>query len=114
MAFIHSLLAADMENERKGRVKPDILSESERNSIIKLGIESEMKKAEKLYWFRVGVLMAGGLTKEQAREKIYQDVVGKGDLKMAKTFRDFQNKVDPLKAGDELPPTSPHQPPSST
>jgi hypothetical protein len=111
MAFVRKLLAADMENERKGRVRPDKLSEEEREAIIRLGVEAEMEKAEIWYWFRIGSLKAEGLTPEQAREKIYQDLLKRGDLKRAKLFREFQDKVHPLKAGGQSPPAISPQPP---
>ena len=111
MALIHQIVAADMENERKGRIKPDKLSEEERNAIIKFGIETEIKKTETWYWFRIGVLMAGGLTQDQAREQMHQDLIDKGDLKKAKLLRVFQDKVHPLKTDGPVPPLSPPQPP---
>jgi len=114
MKMTHAVLAADMENERQGRVKPDTFSEEERNTIMKWGVESERKKAEMWYWFRIGILKAEGLTPEQAREKIYQDLVNKGDFKGAKMIREFQDRVHPLKYGDQLPPSTPLQPPSPT
>jgi len=114
MELFHQVLAADMENERKGRVKHDTFSEEERNTVMRWGVESELKKAEIWYWFRIGILKAEGLTQEQAREKIYQDLVNKGDLKQAKMIREFQDKVHPLKDGDQLPPSTPLQPPSPT
>jgi len=112
MKMTHAVLAADMENERRGQAQLDTLSEEERDSIIRFGIKSEMKKTEQYYWLRIGTLMAEGLTPEQAREKIYQDLVNKGDLKRANMIREFQNKVHPLKKGDQLPPSTPLQPPS--
>jgi len=107
MALFHQVLAADMENERKGRVKPDKFSEEEQNAIIRFAIDSEREKTEIVYWLRIGVLMAEGLTKEEAREKMYQDLLDKGDLKRAKILREFQDKVHPLKTNDQLPPPSP-------
>lgn len=97
MELIHAILEADMERERKGRIKPDTLSEEERNALMKMGIKAEMKKVEKDYWFRIGVLVATGLTKEEAREKIYQDLLEKGDIKRAKLLREFQDLVHPVK-----------------
>jgi hypothetical protein len=111
MGFVHKVLAADMENERKGQVKTDRLSEEEREAIIRLGVEAEMEKAEIWYWFRIGSLKAEGLTPEQAREKMYQDLLEKGDLKVAKMMREFQDKVHPLNAGDQAPPAISPQPP---
>jgi hypothetical protein len=71
MALFHQVLAADMENERQGRIKPDTFSEEERKTIIRWGEELEMKKVEIWFWFRIGLLKAEGLTPEQAREKVY-------------------------------------------
>jgi len=103
MEFIHTVLAADLEKEREKRIKPDRLSEKERDAIIRYGMEREMKNTEKLYWFGIGVLKAGGLTTEQAREKMYQTVVEKGDPKMAKMMREFQDKVHPLGDNNKTP-----------
>jgi hypothetical protein len=97
MKLIHTVLAVDLENERKGMVKPDKLSEEERDALIKYGIKSEMKQAEIKYWIRIGCLTVQGLTIEQAREKMYQDLVKKGDLKIAEAMRQFQDQVHPLK-----------------
>jgi len=109
LALFHQVLAVDMANERKGRVKPDTLSEEERNAIMRWGVESEMKKAEMWYWFRIGILKAEGLTMEQAHEKVYLDLIEKGDLEGAKALRAFQDKVHPLKSNDQIPPQSPPQ-----
>jgi hypothetical protein len=114
MEFVHKVLGADMENERKGRVKPDTFSEEERDAIMRLGVEREMKKTEISYWFRIGGLMADGLTQEEAREKLYQDLLDKGDPKVTKLMREFQDEVHPLGKNDQMPPPSPPQPPSST
>jgi|GEM_PF-1207531 len=114
MALIHQVLAADMENERRGRIQPDTISNEERDAIIRFGIESEMKKTEQLYWLRIGIYMAGGLNPEEAREKMYQDLLDKGHSKGAKMFREFQDKIHPLKKDDQLPPSTPLQPPSPT
>jgi hypothetical protein len=114
LALIHEILAKDMEDERQGRVKPDTLSEKERDILIRFGIESEMKKTEMYYWLRIGVLVAGGLTREQAREKMYQDLLKKGDISGAKMLREFQDRVHPVKSDSDLPPTPPGQPSSSS
>ncbi len=58
--------------------------------------------------------MAEGLTTEEAREKVYQDLIEKGDLKGAKALRAFQDKVHPPKTNDQIPPLSPPQPPLPT
>jgi hypothetical protein len=110
MKMTHAVLAADMENQRKGRVKPDKLTAEERDALIKYGIKSEMKQTEMFYWIHIGNLMAEGFTLEQAREKMYQDLLKKGDLKVAKAMREFQDKVHPLKTnGQENPLASPPQ-----
>ena len=45
---------------------------------------------------------------EQARERMYQDIVGKGNLEIAKAFRQFQDQVHPLKTDGRIePPASP-------
>lgn len=105
MEFIHAILSADIENERKGRIKPDKFSKREINAIFQNEIKSQFKELETLYWSKIVRLMFDGLTKEKARGKMYQDVLGKGDLKVAKSFREFQNKVHPLKAGEQSPPS---------
>jgi hypothetical protein len=104
MEIMHAVLAADAENERTGRVKPDTLSEEERDAILRYGVESAKRNAEIAYWFRVAGLVAEGLTVEQAREKIYQDLVGKGDLEGARMVREFQDRVHPLRIDRKVPP----------
>ncbi len=106
MAFFHQVLAVDMENERRGRAKPDRFSEEGRDAVIRFAINSEMKKSEITYWLRIGALMAAGLTREKAREKMYQDLLEKGDLKGAKMVRVFQDKVHLLKTNDQIPTPS--------
>ena len=112
MALMHKVLAADMENERQGRVKPDTLSNEERNAILQFGIESLKKKTEISYLFRVAGMIANGSTPEQACETIYQEFLQKGDLKGAKITREFQDKVQTLIKSGQVPPLSPPQPPS--
>ncbi len=48
------------------------------------------RKKEASYWAR---LMSDGLTLEQAREKVYQGLIEKGDLKGAKVMREFQIRL---------------------
>jgi hypothetical protein len=105
MEFIHAILAADIENERKGLIKPDTFSEKEINAIFQYEIKSQIKELETLYRSKIARLMFDGLTEEEACEKLYQDVLGKGDLKVAKSFSEFQNRVHPLKSGDQSPPS---------
>lgn len=112
MKLVHNILAAAMKQEQEGRVKPDILSEEERNAVMRLEIKSQMKEMQTLYWIRITELMVKGLTREGAREKIYQDLIDNGNLQGAKIMREFQNKYDPLKTNDQTPPPLPTQPPS--
>ena len=101
ITLIRGLLKADMENERNGIIKPDVFTEEERNTILRREIKSQMKEMQTLYWIRITKLMFQGLTKEEAREKIYQDLIDKGNLQGAKVMREFQNTYDPLKTNDQ-------------
>lgn len=112
--FTHRILAAAAEQERRGRVQLDRLSVEERDAILRYGMDSYRKKIETFYWLSIAALMAGGLTQEQAREKLYQDLLDKGDLEGAKKMREYQDIVHPLKTGDQLPPPSPPEPPPIT
>jgi hypothetical protein len=109
LAFVRKIIAKDMENERRGRVKPDILSEEERNIVIKWALDVEKKKTEKFYWLRIVALMAEGLTMEQAREKMYQDLLKKGEIKSAKMLREFQDRVHSVKPDSQIPSKPPDQ-----
>jgi hypothetical protein len=111
-AFTHHVLAAAVEQERQGRVQLDRITVEERDAILRYGIDSHMKKIETFYWISIATLMAEGLTAEQAREKICQDLLDKDDLEGAKKMREYQDIVHPLKTGDQLPPPKPHKPPS--
>jgi len=114
MALFHKVLAKDMENERQKQLKPDEFSEEEQDVLIRYAIKSEFKKTQIVYWFSIGILMAKGLTKEEAREKLYQELIEKGDNKGAKTLREFQDRVHPVKSDSQVPPKLPDQPPSSS
>ena len=61
-----------------------------------------IREIEKQYWFRIGELKAEGLSPEQAREKIYQDILKSGDLEGAKKMRTYQDNIHPLKSNDEV------------
>jgi GrpB-like predicted nucleotidyltransferase (UPF0157 family) len=97
LKFIRTIITAEMGRERQGRVKTDTFSEEERNVIIKWGIELEAREAQIWYWLCIGKLTAEGLTTDQAREKMYQNLIEKGNQKAAKALRAFQDKVHPLK-----------------
>ncbi len=112
LEIMHKVLEADAENERAGRVKPDTLSEEERNAILRYGVSSAKRNAEIFYWLRIASLMGEGLTPEQSREKIYQDLLAKGDLKGAEMVRRFQDRVHPLKDVGKVPPPGPPMPPT--
>ena len=113
-AFTHRILVAAAENERRGRVQLDRLTVEERDAILRYGVDSYKKRIEMLYWISIATLMAEGLTAEQGREKIYHDLIEKGDLEGAKKMREYQDIVHPLKTGDQLPPPSPPGPPPIT
>ncbi|MFC2038367.1 hypothetical protein ACFLUG_01155 [Chloroflexota bacterium] len=118
IAFSRKILEVAAEQEQEGRPKRDKLTEDEVKDAIRYGLESKMEStirdAEKTYWHRIGLLMAEGLTLKQAREKVHQDLLDKGDLEGAKMIRQFQDKIHPMKSGDqdspasssELPPTA--------
>ncbi len=115
IAFARQILKAANEVEQEGRIKRDKLSEEEVNDVIRHGMETKMelkiRNLEKEYLFRIGELMAEGLTQEQAREKIYQDLIEKGDVEGAKMMRDYQEIIHSLKADDQKPPLPPSQMP---
>jgi hypothetical protein len=108
--LLRKVMEADLENERRGRVKPERLSAEEIDVILKWGVQSAAKKAEIMYWVKIAEIMAEGMTIEQAREKIYQDLLDKGDIDGAKKVRDFQNKVHPSKKDNQQPPSTPKPP----
>jgi hypothetical protein len=112
ITFVRAIFAADMKNEQQSRVKEERLTEEERAIAIKLGIEAKNKRYEKRYWMHIGELMSEGCTQEQAREKIYQDLINKGDIEGAKMMHAYQDKVHPLKkSSDQTPPPAPLAPP---
>jgi hypothetical protein len=103
MEFFHAILAADMEKERKGHARPDTFSEEERAALIRYGEESQIRQAERTFWFVVGILKASGLTEEQACDKINQYLVNKGYSKAAEMVRRFQEKTKPQNMNDGSP-----------
>jgi len=108
--FMRRILEADVENERRGRVQPDRLSEEERDIILRKGARKAKKELEVTYWLRISELMSGGITMAQAREKIYQDLIDRGDVEGAKMVREYQDRVHPLKADGSPPQPPPHRP----
>jgi len=106
IALIRQVLEAAVKAEQQGRAKRDRLTAEERNAILRYGLESKKRNLEISYWFRTAELITEGLTPEQAREKIYQDLLDSGDLKGAQMMRQYQDMVHPLKADDQGPPPS--------
>jgi hypothetical protein len=101
MEIMHAVLKADAERDRESRVKPDRLSEKESNANLQWGADKAMKRLAIDYWLRIAELTSEGITPEQAREKMYQDLLTKGDGKGAKMVREFQDRVHPLKNNDQ-------------
>lgn len=113
--FTRATLEGAARMEREGRPRRDRLTEQEQIEVISLArrvdADHKMRILEIQYWLRIGELMSGGLTKEQAREKMYQDLIDKGDVEGAKEMREYQDKVHPLKANADnqakRPPLTP-------
>jgi len=108
IAFTRKVIKAADKAEQQGRRKRGKLTAEERNAAIRYGLEAKMELAirrlEKEYWFRIGELMGEGLTVEQARVRIYQDLLEKGDLKGAKATRQYQDIIHPMKDDSQIPP----------
>jgi hypothetical protein len=107
IALMRRIIQVDLENERRNRVQSDRLSPEEREVVRRWGIDRAKKKLEVDYWLRISEIMAEGMTEEQAREKIYRDLVDKGDIEGAKLMRQYQDHVHPLAGGGTLPKGSP-------
>jgi hypothetical protein len=101
--LVRKIIQADLQQEGQKRVQPQRLSVAERNKIIEWGQQSEAKQFERWYWLKIGQIMSGGLTMEQAREKIYQDQVSSGNIKTAEALRRYQNIVHPLTKDNPSP-----------
>jgi hypothetical protein len=97
--FTRKLIEADVQVELEKRPKRDRLTDQEKNRIFRWWMDAKAKELEAQYLIRVYELMAEGLTSQQAREKIYQDIVDKGDLKGAEMVRTYQETVHPLETG---------------
>ena len=108
--FMRKLIETDVENEKQGRVEPGRLSDEEIDVILKWWQQSKLKDLEMRYWLRIAELIAEGLTKEQGREKIYQDLLDKGDIEGAKSMRKYQNIIHPLKNNNPNPAPIPNPP----
>jgi hypothetical protein len=112
--LMRRVLEADVENERRGGIQADRLSDQERDTILRWGVQKAKREAEVAYWLRIAALMAGGITMEQARERIHQDLIDKGDVAGAKMVREYQDVIAPLKAHGQPSPPPPGQPPPQT
>jgi len=110
MALIHRILELDLENERKGAVKRDRLTEDEIDQLLKSEQESFIKRMEVSYWKNIATLMMEGISREQAREKMYRDLLDNGNVEGAKALRAYQDITDPLKPRRQEPPPSSVQP----
>ncbi|MGD0806748.1 MAG: hypothetical protein ABSA10_04670, partial [Anaerolineales bacterium] len=75
MELFHDVLASAVKQEREGRVKPDVFSEEERQAILRQELKSRFKQLQTIYWRKIAGLMVEGQTEEQAREKIYRDLL---------------------------------------
>ena len=62
------------------------------------------RKAEKKYWKIMGELVAGGMTLDQARDKMYQDLIGAGEVKAADELRRYQDIIHPVMKQRQSPP----------
>ena len=107
--FMRRIIQADVENERRNRVPPDRLSPEEREVVRRWGFDRAKKKLEVDYSLRIGEIMAGGMTEQQAREKMYRDLIEKGDIEGAKMMRRYQDYVHPLGGDGTRPKASPHK-----
>lgn len=116
IAFTREVLEAAVQIEKEGRPKRYKLTTDEEKAAIKFGMEVKMEQGirsfEAQYWIRTGELMAEGLTSEQAREKIYQDLLDNRDLEGARMMRKYQDVIHPLKTKGQKPPPSPSEPTS--
>ena len=114
IAFTRQVLEAAAKDDREGRPRRDRLTGEEQMAVIRLALEAKAEQKRRGleidYFIRIAELMAGGLTQEQAREKIYQDLIDKGDLEGAKLMREYQDIVHPLKSDNQEKP--PPQPPT--
>ena len=101
VAFIRALIEANAKAEREGRPKQDRLTKEEIQAAIRLGAVTKMyetaKNFEARYWSDIGRLEAEGFSEEQAREKLYQDLVDADNPEAAEMLRRYQDIVHPIK-----------------
>ena len=105
MILAHRILADDMDSER---VVPDIFISEEREKASRWRLRKNRRELEVVYRRRIRKLMSQGHTHEQAREKIYQALIDKEDIRGVKVARDFLDEVDPVRSKDSSQPDSPN------
>jgi hypothetical protein len=101
---VRRLLDTIAENEANGQTERGKLTDEEINNILIMQRDKYLKSIETRYWTGIAALMQSGITKEQAREKIYQDTLATGDAKLAKELKAYQDKIHPLKSAPPPPP----------
>lgn len=111
MQQFHNILAAAVKQEQEGRTKPDVFSKEEQEAIMRYEIQSQFRQLQTIYWKKIAGLRLKGLTEQQARKKMYQDLIDKGNEKQAKIFRQFQDKIHPSDKIVQPPQNSPPTPP---
>jgi hypothetical protein len=102
---VRSLLETLAENEANGQTDRGKLTDEEINAVLKMQQARYIKSIETKYWIGIATLMQDGISMEEAREKMYQDFLNKGDEKGAKELRAYQDKVHPLKPQPVTPTT---------
>ncbi len=102
--LMRRIIQVAVENERRTRVAPDRLTPEEIEVVMEWELDKKKKQIEIEYWLRIARLKGQGLTEEQAREKLFRDLIRKGDLIGAKKLREYQNSVHPLRKQPKAPP----------
>jgi len=88
-----------------------VFSKEEQEAITRYEVQSQFRQLQTLYWTKIVRLSLEGLTEQQAREQMYQDIIDKGDEKKAEIFRQFQDKIHPSDRIVQLPQNYPLKPP---
>ena len=93
--IIQKLRKAAFE-EQQARPKPHPMlirkAHAEMNQILTANLE----EAKSSYWLRKAVLILGGLTPEQARERMTHLLTDGYDIKRAQLMKALQDKIDPV------------------
>jgi hypothetical protein len=105
--FIRGVLRVFDEHEKEGRGLRDRLTAEERDRIFYYAARVKKKQTEAAYWISIAVMMVEDrLTADQAREKMYQDLLKEGKTWAAERLRAFQDEVHPLKPDGPPPGTT--------